>query len=83
MSLERIFHPWNRTEDTPEFNGIPPHTIIMSEIERLKREIECLKGTIINQMKDDMNKIGFYSMYHNTKRIIDVMAPQTKKIMEK
>ena len=42
--LARIAHPCISTEDTPEFNGIPPHIILMSEIEGLKREIESLKG---------------------------------------
>ena len=27
MSLAWIAHPWNITEDTPEFIGIPPHII--------------------------------------------------------
>ena len=55
----------------------------MSEIEVLKREIDYLKGTIINQLQDEMGKRGFYSMDHNNKTIIDAVASQTKQIMEK
>ena len=32
MSLARIDHPWNITEDNPEFTGIPPHILLMSQI---------------------------------------------------
>ena len=54
----------------------------MSGIEGLKREIESLKGEIINQLQADMDKMGFSSTEHNTKTVIDAMAPQTKQIME-
>ena len=54
----------------------------MSEIEGLKREIESLKGTIINQLQDEMYKRGFSSTEYNTKTIIDAIASQTKQIME-
>ena len=76
MSLAKISHPWNSTEETPELTGIPTHILLISEIEETKREIEYLKGTIINQLKYDMEKTGFSSTDHNTKMIIDAMASQ-------
>ena len=82
MTLARIAHPWNSTEDTPEFTGILTHILILSEVERLKRAIESLKGEIINQLQDEMDKRGFSSMEHNTKTIIDAMASQIKQITE-
>ena len=78
MTLARISHPWNSTEDTSEFTGIPSHILLMSNIEVLKLEFESLKGTIINQLKYDMDTRGFSSAEHNTKKIIDAMASQTK-----
>ena len=66
MLLARIAHTWNSTEYTPEFTGIPPHIIIMSYIEGLKHEIKSLKGTIINQLQDEIYKRVFYSMDHST-----------------
>ena len=36
IPLARISHPWNSTEETPDFTGIPTHIFIMSEIEGLK-----------------------------------------------
>ena len=73
MPLARIDHLWNITEDTPEFTGIPPHILLMLEIEELKHEIYSLKGTIINQLQDGMDKRGYSSTEHNTKTIIDAM----------
>ena len=78
MSLSRISHPCNSTEDTSEFTGIPPNVLLMSYIDRFKHEIESLKETIINQLQDKTNKRGFSSTDHNTKTIIHEMASQTK-----
>ena len=44
ISLSRTVHPWNITEENPDFTGIPPNILIMSEIKVFKREIEALKG---------------------------------------
>ena len=82
MMLLQIDHRWNSTEDTPQFTGIPPHIILMSEIEGLRRKIKSLKREIINQLHNEMDKRRFYSMDHNTNTIIDAMASQTKHIME-
>ena len=82
MPLAQISHPWNITEDTPEFTGIPPHIILMSEIEVLKREIKSLKGATINQLQDEIYNRGFSSKEKNTNTIIDAMSSQTKQIME-
>ena len=54
----------------------------MSEIYGFKNEIDSLKGTIVDQLKDEMDKRGFSSTEHNTKTIIDAMASQTKYNME-
>ena len=82
MSLTQIARPWNSTEDTAEFNGIPPNILLMSEIEGLKREIESLNGKITNQLQDELDERGFSSTEHNNKTTIDAMASQTKHITE-
>ena len=82
MSLARIFHPWNSTEETSKLTVIPPHIFIISEIEGTKREIEYLKGTIINYLQYEIYKRRFSSTEHNAKTIIDAMESQAKQIME-
>ena len=82
MPLAQISHPWNSTEDTPEFTGNPPHIILMSELDIFKYEIESLKGKTINQLQYRIDKRGFSSAEHSTKTILDEMTSQTKQIME-
>ena len=31
-----VKYPWNKTHNTPESNGIPPHVVIMMDMEELK-----------------------------------------------
>ena len=47
----------------------------------MKRKIESLKGKIINQLQDEMEKRGSYYTEKNTMMIIDAVASQ-KQIME-
>ena len=58
MWLAQISHPWNSTEETPDLTGIPTHILLISEIEGTKREIEYLKGKIINNLQYEMYKRG-------------------------
>ena len=82
ISLPRIAHPWTSIEYIPEFPGISPHIVFMSEIEILKYDINSLKDTIINQLQDHMEKRGFSSTELNIKTIIDAMGSKTQQIME-
>ena len=54
----------------------------MSEIEVMKRKIESMKGAFINQLQDEMDKRGSYSIEKNTMMIIDARASKKKQIME-
>ena len=34
--------PWNKTQDTPEFTGLPTDVLYMTQVENLKREMDEL-----------------------------------------
>jgi len=38
--LAVIRFPWNKTEDTPVFTGIPPHVLLMASIETLRASLK-------------------------------------------
>ena len=52
-----ISYPWDATKFAPKFTGIPPHVIMVSDIEVMRRKFE-----------DDMEEIIYERgvMYHNT-----------------
>ena len=39
MKLAKITFPWNKTADTLELTGVPPHVTIMAELECIREEL--------------------------------------------
>ena len=46
-----VKYPWTKTEYTPRITGIPPHILIMAEMEELKKQV----STINSKFKEDLN----------------------------
>eukprot|EP00957_Ditylum_brightwellii_P190490 14499754-Ditylum_brightwellii.AAC.1 len=42
-----VKYPWNATSYTPNFTGIPPHIMLMSELEKMKAKLEQQTEKII------------------------------------
>lgn len=82
VSLAKVSYPWDKTADTPSFTGIPPHVLMLCELEEVKKELRLVREGIIDGLKDAMDERGFASHDHNTKKIIDAMNAQTQKIFE-
>ena len=54
-----IKYPWNQTDATPFFTGgIPPHVIMMAEIESLTSKLEVQRDEIIKSLSDEWDKRG-------------------------
>ena len=53
-------YPWTSTTYTPYFTGIPPHVILMSEIESLKDNFEEQTIDIVQEARNELNerKVG-------------------------
>ena len=58
-----VAYPWTKTAYTPFFTGIPPHVMMMVEIEKLKMGVDHQTCTIVEGMKTELDKrnIGGYS----------------------
>ena len=48
--------PWTKTDFTPFFTGIPPHAMIMAEIEILKKKIAKKTCAIVYGLKKELDK---------------------------
>ena len=60
LDLVRVAYPWDKTEDTPQFTGIPPHILILAELEELKKVVLGLQNNIKDDMKELMEEQGFH-----------------------
>ena len=52
--------PWNATSRTPQFSGIAPHTMILVEMERLKKDMAKQAEMISEKLKQELDnrKVG-------------------------
>ena len=41
-----VKYPWNETVDTPKITGLPPDVILLSKLEKMKREMDTLKADL-------------------------------------
>mmetsp|Transcript_15204 Transcript_15204/g.21597 ORF Transcript_15204/g.21597 Transcript_15204/m.21597 type:complete len:134 (-) Transcript_15204:746-1147(-) len=65
-------YPWNKTDDTPELNGIPPDVALLVEVQSLKSELaktkedlkESFKDILVNQL--DSRKVGGTNFMQST-----------------
>ena len=51
-----VSFPWKKTAFIPFFTGIPPHVIMMAEIEILKKRIEKQTCAIVDGLKTELDK---------------------------
>ena len=49
-------YPWTSRTHTPYFTVIPPHVILMSEIESLKATFEQQTRDIVQEMRNELNE---------------------------
>ena len=50
-----VRYPWNKTDSTPSFTGIPPHVGILAQLEGLKLELKMMTETILGGVKADLD----------------------------
>jgi hypothetical protein len=84
----RVAFPWDRSKDTPEITGIPPHTILLSEITQLKGMVTVLRAQIRGDLQDvlgdelDKREIGGAGFVQSEKilgKIDELLAEKTNR----
>ena len=73
IRLARVAFPWNSTVDTPKLSGVPPHVLLMAEIEELKIKFEALQATIKNDMKAALDERGVGGNEYHTNNILQAI----------
>ena len=55
-SYATIRYPWNKTCNTPILTGVPPHVMIMVEMEELNTVLKDQPREIAADLRDELNK---------------------------
>ena len=62
--------PWTSTHFTPPLTGIPPHTMLLAEVERLKAELSKQADTIVSAMTAELDRRSVGGSTFETKEIL-------------
>ena len=81
LSLVVVKFPWDKTADTPKFTGIPPHVMMLAEMEKLNMKMQDLHTGIVDDLEKAMDERGFCTQEYNTQCIIKAMEEQSKKLV--
>ena len=58
LNIAQVAYPWNSTVDTPKITGVPPHVLLMAELEEIKIIFDALQNSIKNDIKDALDERG-------------------------
>ena len=75
--------PWNATQHTPFFTGIPPHVMMMTELEGLRIKLVEHKDNIIDGLKDELDKRSIGGMEYQTKTVLDEVRKTHEEMMNR
>jgi len=61
-----ICFPWSKTKNSPTITGIPPHVVLLAEMEALKNKFHELNRSLLSGIKNmlDERNIGTPEYYH-------------------
>lgn len=74
QSLRRLAvvkYPWNKSMQTPCISGVPPHVLLMSEMESLKISLNEHRNSIINGMRNELDQRNIGGDSYMSTQILD------------
>ena len=71
--LSNILYPWKNTDYTPKITGVPPHVLLMAEVEVLKEKFEKLWLDINYDIKGILYERGVGGNEFHTNSILDAI----------
>ena len=81
LNIARIAYPWDSTADTPKITGVPPHVLLMAEIEDLKIKFQALQVQIKSDMKDALDERGVGGSEFHTNSILEAIKKSETRML--
>ena len=81
LKIAQIDYPWNSTIDTPKITGMPPHVLLMTELEELKIKFDALQMSIKSDIQDALDERGVGGSEFHTNSILEaIKVSETKNV---
>lgn len=81
LKIAQVAYPWNSTFDTPKITGVPPHVLLMAELEELKIKLDALQMSIKSDMKDALDERGVGGSKFYTNSILETLKVSETKML--
>ena len=81
LKIAQVAYPWNSTVDTPKITGVPPHVLLMAELEELKIKFDALQNSIKSDMKDALDERGVGGSEFHTNSILEAIKVSETKML--
>ena len=80
LTVSVVKYPWNATSETPPLTGIPPHVVLLNDMEKASQQLSSLR----QQLKEDLNGMlderGIGGNEFHTNAILDAISEISRKI---
>ena len=81
LNVARVAYPWDSTADTLKITGVPPHVLLMAEIEELKIRFQALQVAIKGDMKDALDERGVGGSEYHTNSILEAIKQSETRML--
>ena len=81
--LAVVRYPWNSSENTPTFTGITPYVVLMNEFKEYKKLMEAQTETIVNAMRQEMNRRGVGGEMFHLSEMLESFKQQQAVLLAK
>ena len=72
VSLAKTSYPWNKTNRTPSYTGIPPHVGILNMLEGIRQGQMRMENGIVDRLVAELDERGTFGGF-NANRMRDIM----------
>ena len=79
-SLVRVSYPWNKDVNSPVLAGIPPHILVLAQLDSLTRSQLTIADEVVTSIKEELDNHNIGGGYHAS-RLISEMNHSHSKII--
>ena len=71
--------PWNKTDKTPNYTGIPPHVTILTTLEAIRTYQDSMVDEVLGNIVAELRKRGKFERF-SEERMQSVLERMWKKV---
>ena len=81
INVVRVAFPWNATRETPKLTGVPPHVLLMAEMEQLRQRFDVLQATMKEDLNAALDERGIGGSEYHTNSILSAIADSERRML--